>query len=94
MTYCWLVDGKDTINNYLIRTGCYPGGTMQKPPTWEEMTKNWTPEMKEMAKDEGKGKHQLHVSEADYDKFIEQIKSADKYAYDNKLGVYADKKED
>jgi len=28
MTYCWLIDKKDTINNYLVRNGCYPGGTM------------------------------------------------------------------
>lgn len=28
MTYCWLIDKGDTINNYLIKNGCYPGGTM------------------------------------------------------------------
>jgi hypothetical protein len=33
MTYCWLVDKDDNLNVYLIRNGCFPGGTMQKPKT-------------------------------------------------------------
>jgi hypothetical protein len=30
MTYCWVIDQKDTLNNYLIRNGCFPGGTMMR----------------------------------------------------------------
>jgi len=30
MIYCWIVDQKDTLNNYLIRNGCFPGGTMMR----------------------------------------------------------------
>ncbi len=31
LTYCWLVDNGDTINNYLIKNGCFPGGAMMHP---------------------------------------------------------------
>lgn len=31
LTYCWLVDKGDTINNYLIKNGCFAGGTMMYP---------------------------------------------------------------
>lgn len=29
--FCWVIDGMDTLNNYLVRTGCIPGGTMLGP---------------------------------------------------------------
>ncbi|MBN8789613.1 MAG: hypothetical protein J0I84_21230 [Terrimonas sp.] len=39
MTYCWLIDKKDTINNFLIKNGCYPGGTMTLS-TFKELADN------------------------------------------------------
>lgn len=39
MKYCWVIDQKDTLNNYLIKEGCFPGGTMMRPKTWDEMEK-------------------------------------------------------
>lgn len=30
MTYCWVIDQNDTLNNYLIKNGCFPGGTMMR----------------------------------------------------------------
>jgi hypothetical protein len=30
-TYCWLIDNTDTINNYLVRNGAVPVGTMFFP---------------------------------------------------------------
>jgi hypothetical protein len=67
MTYCWLVDGNDTINNYLIRNGCFPGGTMQRPHE---------PKVKVL------------IDKKSFDNFIEQIKVAQKYASDSKLGIW------
>ena len=31
MIYCWVVDKHDTLNNYLIKNGCYSRGTMLNP---------------------------------------------------------------
>lgn len=31
MIYCWVIEKQDTLNNYLIKNGCFPGGTMMKP---------------------------------------------------------------
>jgi len=68
MTYCWVIDKADTLNNFLIRNGCYPGGTMLKP---------------------GSGFAQTHIKKETYNLFIEQIKSAEIYARDKKLGIWA-----
>jgi len=31
LTYCWVIDNNDTLNNFLIKNGCFPGGTMMRP---------------------------------------------------------------
>ncbi len=84
ITYCWLVDGNDTINNYLIRNGCFPGGTMQRPQTWSEMTR------KEKSNYRGDDKPNISVliDKSSYDNFIEQIKTAEIFASENKLGIW------
>ena len=38
MTYCILVDKNDTVNNFLISSGCFPKGVMGRPHTWQEMS--------------------------------------------------------
>jgi len=38
LIYCWVVDKLDTLNIDLVRQGCVPGETMQRPPTRREMS--------------------------------------------------------
>lgn len=85
ITYCWVVDIKDTLNNYLIRNGCYPGGTMMRPKTWKEIEKG----EKELYKDrDAKPDVKVFVDKKAYDNFIEQIKIAEQFARENKLGIW------
>lgn len=85
MTYCWIIDNSDTLNNYLIQQGCYPGGTMQRPQTWIEMSK----EEKALYKNADKPKVKILVDQKTYDNFLQQIISAEKYAKENKLGIWS-----
>jgi hypothetical protein len=82
MTYCWIIDKQDTINNYLIRKGCFPGGTMTRPKTWIEMSEQekaiWGEDPKII----------VHVDKAAYEKFLDQISAAEDYAKQNRLGVW------
>jgi hypothetical protein len=71
MTYCWVIDQGDTLNNYLIRTGCFPGGTMMRAKESKNI-----------------------VSKKDYESFIDQIKSAERYARDHQLGIWNEGKEE
>lgn len=85
MIYCWVVQGGDTLNNYLIRNGCFPGGTMLRPKTWKEMNKR----ERDLYKGTGeKPDVQVHVDKETYAEFVEQIKSAEIYARDNSLGIW------
>ena len=86
LTYCWLIDRRDTVNNYLIRNGCFPGGTMNRPQLYQEMSekmKRAWPEKPDIT---------LHVEQKPYDIFLEQIKLSEHYAKANKLGIWADEK--
>lgn len=85
LIYCWIIDNADTLNNYLIREGCYPGGTMQRPQTWEEMSSK----EKEFYEDTDKPQVTVHIDKKTYDNFIKQIKVAETYAQNNKLGIWA-----
>lgn len=38
-TYCWIVDNTDTLNIFLVIHGALPAGTMQRPKTWKEMSR-------------------------------------------------------
>lgn len=88
MTYCWLIDKKDTINNYLVRAGCFEGGTMTRPKTWQEMSD----QEKAIWKDDPK--ILVHVDQTTYDRFIDQIKAAELYARQHRLGIWNKKEED
>ena len=66
MTDCWIIDQKDTLNNYLIRNGCFPGRTMMRAKESKNI-----------------------VRKKEYEAFIEQIKSAELYAREKKLGIWA-----
>jgi len=87
MIYCWVIDNNDTLNNYLIKNGCFPGGTMIRPETWKEM-KKWEKELYESVDE--KPDIKVYVSNKTYNTFIEQIKTAELYARENKLGIWID----
>jgi hypothetical protein len=84
MTYCWVIDKEDTLNNYLIRSGCFPGGTMQRPQTWREMTK----EEKLMFEEKDKPSVTVYVDRKIYDEFLSQIRLAEIFARKNELGIW------
>jgi hypothetical protein len=84
LTYCWLVDKGDTINNYLIKNGGFPGGTMIRPQTYNEMTDK----EKAFYNDMEKPIIKVHIDSKSYKNFIEQIKVAESYAQANKLGIW------
>lgn len=85
IVYCWVIDGSDTLNNYLIKNGCFPGGTMERPETWDELSA----EDKELYSIPGEPYDvKVFVEKNEYDKFLEQIKSAENYARENKLGIW------
>lgn len=87
INYCWLVDSKDkTINEYLIQNGCFPGGTMMRPNTYEEMSKE-----EKKTYSEEKPNILVHIKKKEYDEFIERIKLAENDAKENKLGVWESK---
>ena len=88
MIYCWVIENNDTLNNHLIKNGCFPGGTMMRPKTWSEMEK-WEKELYEDEKPDVK----VYVSKKIYDTFIEQIKMAELHARENKFGIWLENKD-
>ncbi len=89
MTYCWIVDGTENLNIYLVKNGCYPGGTMQRPKTWREMNRK----EKKIYRGIEKPNVKVLIDDSSYDKFIEELKSAELYAQENELGIWNEKKE-
>lgn len=98
MTYCWIVSISDTLNLYLIRQGCFPGGTMQKPSLrgmkspiivsyglFENL--RLIREHKKM-KSKDKTKIKDYARNKDYKEFIDKVIQAEKYAKDNNLGIW------
>lgn len=82
--FCWIIDNNDTLNNYLVRNGCFPGGTMYAYDEWEKMNAN-------MRKDIPKPKITVYVSSKSYEAYKMQIVANEIYAHDHKLGVWSDK---
>jgi hypothetical protein len=81
--YCWVIDGSDTLNNYLVIKGCFPGGTMRHPETfWElSMSEKWS-YIKE-------NPHiRVYISKKKFKIFLNQIIAAEKFARSNKLGIW------
>lgn len=85
MIYCWVTDEKDTVNNYLIRNGCFPGGTMRRPKTFSEMSSK---ELKLFKIDKNAHDVIVYIDNVTYEKFITQIRTAEEYARKEKLGVW------
>ncbi|KEO75473.1 hypothetical protein [Anditalea andensis] len=85
MVYCWVIDKEDTLNNYLIKNGAYPGETMVRPQTWDEL-ETW-----KKATYQGRDKKanvEVYIDNKTYETFIEQIKTAELYARNKKLGIW------
>jgi len=82
MTYCWIIDENDTLNISLVKQGCFPSETMRRPLTWDEMDK------KEKDTNSEKPDIKLYISDNDYNIFIRRILDAEKFAKDNKLGIW------
>ena len=61
-----------------------------RPETYDEMSK----EMKEVYKDMPKPNIIVHVDKKTYDNFIEQIKVAETFAEQNKLGIWKKKSDE
>lgn len=91
VTYCWVVDEMDTLNIHLIREGCFPGATMQRPKTWDEMEK-WE---KDLYEGYDKPIVKVIISDKEYDIFIEKIIEAETIAEKYNRGIWnkPDKKE-
>jgi len=84
--YCWIIDKEDTLNNHLIRSGCFPAVAMNRPKTSEEMSK----QEREIYKNGNKASA-VYISDKDYHKFLNQIKSAEIFARKNELGIWNEK---
>jgi hypothetical protein len=89
MIYSWVVDKSDTLNIILVRLGCIPGGTMQRPETWDEMDK----EKRELWYDSKKPEETVHVDGKSYNDFLDKVAKAETQARNDKLGIWAEKKE-
>lgn len=89
ITYCWIVDGIENLNIYLVKNGCFPGGTMQRPRTWKEMSR----EEKKIYRGIEKPNVKVLIEDNSYEKFIEELKLAELYAKENKLGIWNEKQE-
>ena len=85
LIYCWVIENNDTLNNFLIKNGCFPGGTMMRPPTFEEL-EDWEKEFSDEPYDV-----KVYINKETYDTFIEQIIAAEIYAEENKLGIWKTK---
>lgn len=83
-TYCWIVDGADTLNIYLVNQGCFPGVTMQRPKTWKEMKKS----EKRFYRNTEIINVQVYISDNEYIQFMNKIIAAERYAAGNKLGIW------
>ena len=83
-TYCWLVDGRDTLNIYLVREGALPALTMRRPETWEEMTEA-------QRKLHGrKPIERVHVTDEVFFTFYDKALAAMNEAQKEQKGIHAD----
>lgn len=89
LIYCWVIEKNDTLNNFLVKHGCFPGGTMIRPKTWKEMEK-WEKEL--YKEDSEKPDVKVYIPDKAYKTFLDQIKSAEIYAVKNKFGIWNQQK--
>lgn len=89
MIYSWMVDKSDTLNITLVRHGCIPGGTMQRPETWDEMDK----EKRKLWHDNKKPNETVHVDSKVYKDFLDKVAKAETEARNKKVGIWTEKEE-
>ena len=80
-TYVWMADGRTTLNEYLVRRGACPGGTMQVPDFSSLVPKS--------GRTGGAPFHfKTYVSPQDYSHFLGRIEQAESLAQKEKLGIW------
>jgi hypothetical protein len=89
MIYSWVVDKSDTLNILLVRHGCIPGATLQRPQTWKEMGRK----KRRLWYDNKKPKEEVHVDDEVYKDFLDKVAKAETSAKMKKLGIWAQNKE-
>lgn len=75
--YAWVVDGQDNMNEYLVRQGGCPGGTMLIPDT-----SRYPKEATE------KGFSKMLISQQEYIRVIKSMAKAEAEAQKEKLGIW------
>lgn len=86
ITYCWIVDNRDTLNLTMVKGGYVPGGTMARPQTWDEMDK----EKREMFHANGRPHERVFMDDEKYKDFMKKVVEAEKYAREKRLGIWRD----
>lgn len=82
--YSWIIDDEDTLNIFLIRNGVIPAGTLLNFNDTSEGTNVFY-------NSEREGYDFInYITNDEYNIFITKIKDAEKYAYDNRLGIWDD----
>lgn len=84
ITQCLLVDGIDTINNYLVRNGCFSAEKMRRPKTWKELTRKEKSAYKGIEKPD----ITILIDPKSYANYMEQINTAEKLAIFELLGIW------
>ena len=84
ITYCWIVDKGDTLNLTMVRGGHVPGGTMERPQTWDEMDR----EKRKLFHGDGKPNEKVLIDDKAYRDFLEKVLAAEKYARERNLGIW------
>lgn len=85
MKFCLFVDGSDTLNNYMVRKGCYAADYMKAFKTWEEISSSDKMLIESLP---GEQFVEFYLSDEEYNNFQNQIQAAERAAKNDKLGVW------
>lgn len=85
MSYIWVEEGDSSLNEELVKQGCFRRNMMFRPKSWKEMTK---------AEQAGyanslKPNTTVYVDSMTYNSFLNEIESAELNARTNKLGLWS-----
>jgi hypothetical protein len=86
MIYSMVIDGNENLNVYLVRNGCFPGGTMERPETWEEMGEA----ERKIYGDKEERDVEVLIDAKTYKKYFDEIRKAEEIAITEKLGIWED----
>ncbi len=94
-TYCRVIAGKDTLNNYLVKKGALPALFMERQKFFggyfmEDVPVSNGLEWSENFVSEGSQRFKFLISNKNFRTYLKQIYAAEKYAKANKLGIYAE----